>query len=349
MYALLFNTALKLKRRAIKGGLSLKEELKQQLSEKDKEQEQLYKNYTKSKRIEKFGKDAFWAIDLDQSQKRPISQLFMGIAKWAFHVLLWLVIYVFLNTFIPIFVGGRGIIISYCILYLPFLLIGKFFRNKFEQQLWALTSECNLLRENYFLDLRLEYKIQDADLYDHEDDDPYSDKDEFRIDKNCDVIESSEQIAFYSNGEVRIHLNNNFPFEIYHLTDYEQDWKYKDRVAALKKSTSRELKEIVASLEFSQNFGIIIDEKDSREALKYFTPTVQTQMITSPTFSNSKKITIENNDLKLYTDYGVAKPTDITLFSRKSVTSWFGEVEDYCKKFSQTAEKVASDLGRIKL
>ena len=307
----------------------MNENLKEEIKLDEKEHKAQLLRYNLSKILENFGIRSFWLTYTDPT----VDWGFLGKLVFAavrFAIRMFPVVFL-CNIVASIFrAKGNPIIylILYIAIYLTAALVGHSLRENFELKLNILDRSCREKRENFFSELCEENNITPQIF--------------------CDEIYFEDGIKINANGDIVLSApKQTVSFKLYSKKNYVDLNKYLEKSHDLSKDEQKMDKNI-ASIEFNDKFGIIIHKSNEHECMKYFSPTLQSQMIKSKVLAECYDIETNYKEITAKTDNKFQRPEQINIFDSKPIIEYFEETENYCTEFSTTAKRLHSDLSNIK-
>ena len=207
-------------------------------------------------------------------------------------------------------------------------MVGRSLRENFELKLNILERSCREKRENFFSELCEENNITPQIF--------------------GDEIYFENGIKINANGDIVLPApQKTVNFKLYSKKNSVDFNKYFEKSHSLSKN-EQTMEKNIASIEFNDKFSIILDKFNEHECMKYFTPTLQSQLIKSKALAECYDIETHYKEINANTDNKFQRPEKIDIFDTKPIIEYFEEIENYCAEFSTTAKKLHADLSNIK-
>ena len=104
----------------------------------------------------------------------------------------------------------------------------------------------------------------------------------------------------------------------------------------------------ISSLEFNNKYGIVHAEGTREvELMKYFSPSMQLNLIRAKQISKFSSIRIGGRHLNLRTNKTVKLPTSFNIYDKKPLIKYYEEVDVYCREMQKMANEVHKDFEDI--
>ena len=303
--------------------------MKEQFKEKEKSHKINLLLYTTSKAIENFALRAFWLFYNNLDLSLGMAAL-LGLGRFIIRLIPFIVVY---GSILGLFHVDSTFLLAaivYVVMYLITYGIFRLLRQKFENNLYKLQEECEAERQDYFTRSMIENNIMHG-----------------VANENIHHMEFEDGMVVNNRGWIATHAPRvNVPFKLYSLKNHNDLTQYSNIIHnSLEPLYTME--KSIASIEFNKNYAIVIDAKDERECMKYFSPRLQSEMVKSTILPQCFDREITCDCFEAQTECDIEFPPTIDLFKMKSIYSYFKEIDKYCKKFSEFANKIHTDLSKI--
>ena len=308
----------------------MEEKFQEELKLKGKEHKKQLLLYRLSKMVENFGIRSFWLfynnIEYDM-EFRLLLILILAVFRFVIRVIPCIFLY---GLIMAIFRTDGHILIAiamYVAMYLGVYGLGYSLRDKFELKISLLRKECSDKLDELFSKLAKENNITRS--------------------SRCDEIAFENGIVFNNEGEISAPApRQNIHFKLYNKTSPEDCKEFYDRTLELPKN-EQTMEKNIASIDFNKKFAIILRKSYELDCMKYFSPTLQSQMVKSTVLPQCYNIEIEDKKFSAKTPSKIERPIKMNLFTSKPIISYFKETEEYCKELATAAKKVYNDLSRV--
>lgn len=305
--------------------------MKEELKTEEKSHKKNLMLYKLSKAVENFGIRSFALFhnNLDYDLEfRTLIIIVLAIVRFVIRIFPALAIYALISTIFRI--DGKLWIaaIVYVALYLAVLGIGNLLRNKFEDELNLLEHQSQKELDEVFDELCLKNNIERGLTY--------------------DKIQFDDLITVNTLGVITMpRKKQSCEFSIYNINSLVDSTSYYEKLTEFPNAPTME--KHIASIEFNKKFSIILDNKNlERECIKYFTPSLQAQMIKSSILDTCCNINFTKENVNATVEESeIERPAKIDLFKWKPIPSYYKDVKEYCETFSKFATKVHKDISKI--
>ena len=222
-----------------------------------------------------------------------------------------------------------GIILG-LIIFLILMLIAKINAIRYDKKLSKIGVECYWMYKSFFTDLLCDYNIGEDGA----------------VKKNNDM--------YLKHMKLFVNLKQDYGrIKIYKLEDEALKAKFLEIQKNVINNKYKDLVVIndkIASLEFNNKFGVVTDLNNELKCMKYFSPSVQAEMIKSNDLKEFGHIYTSGKEMCLYVDYNMRVP-DVSMqrfiYDKKSVRQYFAEAEDYCKRVEKRSNEIFSKFEKI--
>lgn len=309
----------------------MESEMKADLKLKEKSHKKNLMLYKLSKAIENFGIRSFALFhnNLDYDLEfRTLIIVVMAAVRFVIRIVPAFVIYALIASIFHIDGKIWIVAIVYILLYLAVLGVGTFLRNKFEDELNLLEHQSQKELDEVFDELCLKNNIERGLTY--------------------DKIQFEDLISVNTLGVITApKKKQSCEFFIYNIKSLADSTAYYAKMAE-SPLTLQSMEKNIASIEFNKKFSILVNPSLQRECLKYFTPSLQSQMIKSSILDTCCNINFTKENVNATVEESeIERPAKIDLFKWKSIPSYYKDVEEYCETFSKFATKVHKDISKI--
>lgn len=225
----------------------------------------------------------------------------------------------------------KGLIIYIC-LHLIIKAIGGYFIKIFKGKLDMIQQTCQDKLDDFCYRQYQDKKIIKGNDYD-----------EVRFDHNLIVRNGIFEADLQVDCE---------PVSIYCLGNKEAKEQYKNEREKYNYDENRyeyiEMKKNIASTEFNQKFGVLVQPDKVHECMKFLSPSRQLQMIHMTAFDKIREIYISAGKICADTTSCFERPgMKIDVYVSKSIQKSFQEVEEYCCNIRKMADEFHNSYFQI--